>query len=66
MVKLLALHCSIVEKIQQTLENDKHAQECMTSFLNQQKQNTMDHSNVLNMAQERTSKISTLPFHWLF
>jgi hypothetical protein len=38
----------------------------LTSFLIQQRQNTMDHSNILNMAQERTSKISTLPFHWLF
>jgi hypothetical protein len=38
----------------------------LTSFLNQQKQNTMDHSNILNMAQEITSKISTLPFTQLF
>jgi hypothetical protein len=28
----------------------------LTSFSNQQKENTMDHSNVLNMAQERLPK----------
>jgi hypothetical protein len=32
MVKQLALHCSIVEKMPQTEENDKPAQECIDIF----------------------------------
>ncbi len=67
MVKQLALHCSIVEK--NTTNRKKMTnllRNALTSFSDQQNQSTMDHSNVLNMAQEITFKISTLPFHWLF
>jgi hypothetical protein len=62
------LHCivQLLKKYHKQKKMTNILRTALTSFLNQQKQNTMDHSNVLNMAQERTSKISTLPFHWSF
>ncbi len=62
------LHC-IVLLLKKTHKHKKMTnvlRNALTSFWNQPKQNNMDHSKILNMAQERTSKISTLPFHWLF
>jgi hypothetical protein len=48
------LHCIVhlLKKIPQTEPNEKRAQECIEILFEQKKQNTMDHSNVLNMAQE--------------
>ncbi len=52
MVKRIALHGSVFEKKAQTKDEEKRAQECIEILLNLKKQSTMDHSYVVNMAQE--------------
>jgi hypothetical protein len=52
MVKRLALHGSVFEKKAQTKHEEKRAQECIEILFEPKKQNTMDHSYVVNMVQE--------------
>ncbi len=52
MVKRLALRSSVFEKKSQTKDEEKRAQECIEILFEPKKQSTMDHSYVVNMAQE--------------
>ncbi len=48
------LHCEVqfLKKIAQTKDEEKRAQECIEILFEPKKKSTMDHSYVVNMAQE--------------
>jgi hypothetical protein len=62
------LHCIVQlwKKISQTEENDKRAQECIDILFEPAKTEHYGSFQRSEYGTRNNSKISTLPFHWLF